>query len=657
MMARWVSPLVLLAAFAFTAAFAAPGLYLRDSGELTAAAATLGVAHETGFPLWCLLAKACALVPLGEVAARVNFFSALAGALAAWGVYRLVRALAGGGAAAELSGVGAAALLLSGLTFFKSSTVAEVYAPTAAGLALGLVLYRAAAAGDRRAALALALVGGLSLGLHAQLRLLLGPPVIVWALWRLRRGDRWPLTAPLLVALGAAVVAYLPLRAAQDPPANWADPQMLTGVAAHLAAARIRRAFSDQIAVRDLHMFWVHFRQFSSLTEGQLGVPALLAAFAGLVWLVRKKETRATGLVLGWMVAADAIYSAWVNPMGLADLQDGAPTALALAALAGAAIFAAAGRLGRAGPYAAGALAVLLCVPAALADPEAKRGLAGEEGAFVAAALDGVAPRALVISTSDDLSAGALYEQAVAGARPDVTVLVRQQLWDGAMVVARIRRAGGEVRDPLHGLDERARLKREAEALPRLVERELPLREIAWEPASDAPPVPAPHVELDVPLFRLHERPVALPPARPLAERIQSLLAPARDPLARRLDAALLGALGRGYLARDDDARAAALFQAARDVHPGDAAATTNLAVVHARRGDYPTALALVEEVLARDPDRVTPRENAALYHVMLGRRALDAGDRAGAAQHARAALALKPQEPNALELEKEATK
>ena len=47
---------VFVAAFALFAACAAPGLYLRDAGELSTAAFTLGIAHPTGFALWCLLA-------------------------------------------------------------------------------------------------------------------------------------------------------------------------------------------------------------------------------------------------------------------------------------------------------------------------------------------------------------------------------------------------------------------------------------------------------------------------------------------------------------------------------------------------------------------------------------------------------------------------
>src|SRR5262245_8941683 len=103
-----VGTVVFVGAFALFATSAAPGLYLRDAGELATAAFTLGVGHPTGFALWCLLAKAATLVPVGEVATRVSFFSALGGAAAAWLVYRAVRALAPGDGAAEAAGVAAA---------------------------------------------------------------------------------------------------------------------------------------------------------------------------------------------------------------------------------------------------------------------------------------------------------------------------------------------------------------------------------------------------------------------------------------------------------------------------------------------------------------------------------------------------------------------
>src|SRR3954471_7750569 len=92
---------VCVVACAVLAAAAAPGLYLRDSGELTTASFTLGVAHETGFPLWCLLGKLCTFIPVGEVATRVNLLSAITGALAAYGAYRILVEIGGGDRASQ----------------------------------------------------------------------------------------------------------------------------------------------------------------------------------------------------------------------------------------------------------------------------------------------------------------------------------------------------------------------------------------------------------------------------------------------------------------------------------------------------------------------------------------------------------------------------
>ncbi len=60
----------------------APTVTLVDSGELIVAAQGLGVAHPPGFPLYVLLAHIATLVPVGNVAERVNFASALFAALA-----------------------------------------------------------------------------------------------------------------------------------------------------------------------------------------------------------------------------------------------------------------------------------------------------------------------------------------------------------------------------------------------------------------------------------------------------------------------------------------------------------------------------------------------------------------------------------------------
>ncbi len=60
----------------------APTVTLVDSGELIVAARFLGVAHPPGFPLYVMLAHLASLLPIGNIAARINFASAFFAALA-----------------------------------------------------------------------------------------------------------------------------------------------------------------------------------------------------------------------------------------------------------------------------------------------------------------------------------------------------------------------------------------------------------------------------------------------------------------------------------------------------------------------------------------------------------------------------------------------
>jgi tetratricopeptide (TPR) repeat protein len=75
--------LVFIASLVVYTCTLAPAVTLVDSGELIVAARSLGIAHPPGFPLYVLLAHLATLVPIGGVAVRVNFASALFAALAA----------------------------------------------------------------------------------------------------------------------------------------------------------------------------------------------------------------------------------------------------------------------------------------------------------------------------------------------------------------------------------------------------------------------------------------------------------------------------------------------------------------------------------------------------------------------------------------------
>jgi tetratricopeptide (TPR) repeat protein len=198
---------------------AAPSVTTGDAGEFTAAAATLGIAHAPGYPLFVLLAKAFGtLLPLGSWAYRTNFLSVVCGA-AALALFSDALNRFGAGRAARL---GAVAVLGLSPLWREQSAVTEVFALHL--LCAALLLWIVASAGDRLLAAgpasALGLAFGLGLGDHQTLALIL-PALIIAA--RGRPGDlpRALACAALGTAAGFALNVVLPLRAAQGPPLDW----------------------------------------------------------------------------------------------------------------------------------------------------------------------------------------------------------------------------------------------------------------------------------------------------------------------------------------------------------------------------------------------------------------------------------------------------
>jgi hypothetical protein len=60
---------------------AAPAMYFGDDGEVISAAATLGIGHPPGYPLYMLITKAQTLLPFGGTAFRANLGAAFLGVL------------------------------------------------------------------------------------------------------------------------------------------------------------------------------------------------------------------------------------------------------------------------------------------------------------------------------------------------------------------------------------------------------------------------------------------------------------------------------------------------------------------------------------------------------------------------------------------------
>ncbi|MBD3334397.1 MAG: DUF2723 domain-containing protein, partial [Candidatus Eisenbacteria bacterium] len=209
------------------------GLGTIDSGELAAAAHTLGIAHPPGYPLYTLLGRLAALVPLATILTRLHVVSALSTAAAAGCAALALRATLseigeGAGRRVAVFVFPVAGAWAWGLSpaLWSVAVVNEVYGLHVLFLALcvglGVLLMRHGAAATRHGFL---LAYALGLGLSHHLALLFAVPALGAAVLAARRpGARVLLAWGALCLLGFSIHLYLPLRSLQEPLLDWGNP-------------------------------------------------------------------------------------------------------------------------------------------------------------------------------------------------------------------------------------------------------------------------------------------------------------------------------------------------------------------------------------------------------------------------------------------------
>jgi hypothetical protein len=205
----------------------APTTLAGDGGEFQFVPYLLGVAHPTGYPLYVLLGWAWShLLPVGDVAYRMNLFSAFWAALAVGLFYLTAHSLLRQTlptleAAVQrlIAGLAAATFAVTP-TLWSQAVIAEVYGlHTFFVIALLYLLLAWAQRRDSRLLLFAALCFGLSLT-HHRTTLLLAPAILVY-LWvtdrQVMRDPRLILKALLLILLPLAIYLVIPLRAPHTP--------------------------------------------------------------------------------------------------------------------------------------------------------------------------------------------------------------------------------------------------------------------------------------------------------------------------------------------------------------------------------------------------------------------------------------------------------
>jgi len=199
-------------------------VYYGDSGEFITIAKTLGIAHPPGYPLYTMLAHLFTYLPFGNLPFKVNLFSAVTSSLTAVVVYFICLKLTKN----RLASASASLFLAFSYLFWLYSLVADSYALNSLFIALLILisLYLFENPQSKKLIFLLSFVLGLSLTHHPTI-LFLAPAFVLLLVYIspkqiLKLNILLP--AILLFVLGLLPYLYLPIRAAQNPPLTWGDP-------------------------------------------------------------------------------------------------------------------------------------------------------------------------------------------------------------------------------------------------------------------------------------------------------------------------------------------------------------------------------------------------------------------------------------------------
>ncbi|MEW6608843.1 MAG: DUF2723 domain-containing protein [bacterium] len=281
-----------------------PTIGFHDSGDMITAAYVLGIPHPTGYPLYCLFGKLwMTILPLGNIAYRMNLASALCASLACMMVYFITLKVGSKNMSTEQraksmeqktpsSKLQAQCLLLSRIsslipaivgalmlafatTFWEQAVIAEKYTLNAlfATLLIFILLKWQEAMSTEHEAKSLeqkaqssrlkaqsylylfAFTLGLSFTHHMQTIYLVPASIffIIAAWWKYRKSlttyhlSLTTIKLLCLFILPLFLYLYLLIRANQNPPINWSDPETWNRFIFHITGSGYGVLFTNNL--------------------------------------------------------------------------------------------------------------------------------------------------------------------------------------------------------------------------------------------------------------------------------------------------------------------------------------------------------------------------------------------------------------------------
>ena len=304
----------------------APGLLEADSGELQTLSSTLGYAHPTGYPVYLLAAHMAAWLPVGDVAYRVNLWSAVCAAMAVGLLYVLARVLIQD----RWPAIAAAVALAVSPTFWSQAIIAKVYPMglmVMIAVLLCLVLWRGTRySGSRQHAgwlFAAACLGGISIGVHSTHSLMAPAALLLVARAPQRWLKKWPAAiGGGLAGIAVTLAAFWVIDRADSRTSYFQTVISPSQSQWNLSEAQLDSfwgrvglclrppQFTGLVGRKPMTEFWEKLRWYGANLPHEFPWPWLLLAIVGVFWLGRRNGEIMLVLVLTFVthLGFDLLY-------------------------------------------------------------------------------------------------------------------------------------------------------------------------------------------------------------------------------------------------------------------------------------------------------------------------------------------------------------
>ena len=303
-----------------------PVVYVGDSGEFTAAAFSLGIPHNSGYPLYSLIGKIFCMIPLGNVGFRMNLMSAFFSALTVFMVYDIIRRFTHN----ALCAVTAAGFLAFTPLFWSQTVSAEVYPLHVFFVALMIrLLWQWESTRNFHWLLMFVFVTGLSFGNHMQ-TVMLAPPVLYFII----SGEKKAIFSlkhfaaiSVCFILPLTLYLYLPIRTQAGAAIHWGDPDNVERFLAHVTATAHRGTY---VFSAGPSQYLFRLMDALKVIGLQYGILTLLSIWGWLKLSLLRWKVFFAGIIL-----FDLVYTVFLNIISLEITAFTLPSAIVLAILLG----------------------------------------------------------------------------------------------------------------------------------------------------------------------------------------------------------------------------------------------------------------------------------------------------------------------------------